>query len=149
MATQAPVQTASSRTNVYGDRTMGTIFLVFAVIFAALGPWAFTYLWGLAGAAFAVLIVSMLLFQGLAMVRKSGTWLRLGSLVSCIAALVVSPLFVQEGLQSGTAWFSVFLTVLGVLFAPVGVWTLLCAYWGGVYSPRLRRIVTYDERLGL
>ena len=135
---------------LYRDRTFGVVFLVFAFLVALASPLTshISAFGELAGPVFTTLLVTMFLFQGLAIVRRAGVWLRIGSLGTGLVSLVLSPLFVQQGLRSETVWLSSSLVVLGILFAPVGVLSLWSAYRGGIYYLRLRRTVTFDELVG-
>ena len=138
------------RFEAYRDRTFGVVFLVFAVFIALGSPWMYhASIFGeLAAPVFVALLVAMFLFQGLGIVRRAGVWFRVGSFWTGVGSLVLSPLFVQRGLQSETPWLSVFLVTLGILFAPIGVLNLWNAYRGGTYNRRLRRTVTFDELVG-
>ena len=135
---------------LYRDRTFGVAFLVFALLIALASPFTshISALGELAGPVFTTLLVTMFLFPGLGIVRRAGVWLRVGSLGTGLVSLVLSPLFVQQGLRSETVWLSSSLVVLGILFAPVGVLSLWSAYRGGIYYLRLRRTVTFDELVG-
>jgi hypothetical protein len=151
--TAAPVHVRkeSARIDAYSDRTLGVIFLVFAVLstlMSASSAWMPPPAFGLAWPVFMGLLAVFFLFQGLAIMRRAGLWLRVGSLGGGLGSLILSPLLVQEGLQDGTPWLSVSLVVLGVVFAPVGVLGLWHAYRGGFYRRRLHRTVTFDELVG-
>ena len=138
------------RFELYRDRTFGVAFLVFALLIALASPFTshISVLGELAGPVFTTLLVTMFHFPGLGIVRRAGVWLRVGSLGTGLVSLVLSPLFVQQGLRSETVWLSSSLVVLGILFAPVGVLSLWSAYRGGIYYLRLRRTVTFDELVG-
>jgi hypothetical protein len=148
MAASVHARKEPLRAEQTGDRTLGVVFLVFAAFFAlwslwppqvfvsSFGPTAWMVCDGMAVLAF--------LFMGLGFALRAGVWLRAMGLAEGLGSIWLSPLLVQQGLQTGQLWIS----VLGILFAPAGVWGIWLAYRGQYYHRRWKRVVTFDQLVG-